>query len=474
MKTIYWYSVLALVIASVLPAAASAEDVIFADANLENAVRDELGITAPTPITGTDMETMGELFAYDQNISNIQGLQYATNLTRLSLYWGQISDISAVSGLTNLTSLSLSSNQISNISSVSGLTNLNTLALDHNQISDISSVADLTNLTGLYLRGNEISDISVMSGLTNLTTLQLWANQISDITAVSGLINLTNLSVPTNQISDMSAVSGLTELNTLTMGGNQISDISAVSGLTNLNRLEMWHNQISDISAISGLSNLGVLYLDNNQISDISAISELTNLTVLNLEHNPISDISAVSGLTNLRELYLKNNQIETINLSGSDLSSLRWFEIAFNPLKSVLLADATLSQTTYDAIMNGGSSRNIGIAEMGGVLTLDMSGVDFAGILDLSAMYGMDDLEELLLVGAINLDGGDLCLLTGELDSLNWLDITGAWDGFDVGAQDWLNTWDDVEGNTLVTPEPCSLALLGLGGLVLRRRKVV
>jgi len=102
------------------------------------------------------------------------------------------------------------------------------------------------------------------------------------------------------------------------------------------------------------------------------------------------------------------------------------------------------------------------------------MSGVDFAGISDLSAMYydhGMDDLEKLLLAGATNLDGGQVVSLTGELDSMNWLDVRGLWDSFDVAEQGSLNAWDAVPGNTLIIPEPACALLLALGFLALRRR---
>ena len=111
-------------------------------------------------------------------------------------------------------------------------------------------------------------------------------------------------------------------------------------------------------------------------------------------------------------------------------------------------------------------------MADLSGVLSLDMSGVDFVDILDMSKMYGMDDVKELLLIGAANLDGIEFSMLIGELDSLNWLDVTGPWVTFDAAAQSSLNSWDAIEGNTLVVPEPGTLSLLALGGLAMLRRR--
>jgi len=358
----------------------------FPDASLEAVVRDTLGIAAPTPITPADMQGLTELEAEMRGISNIQGLQHATNLTRLWLGEGQISDLTPLAGLDSLV----------------------LLELRWHQVSDLTPLAGLTNLTWLYLDDNQISDISPLAGLTNLD--ELWLDH------------------------------------------NQISDISAVAGLTNLPGLHLSDNQISDISAVAGLGNLTRLHLSVNQISDISAVAGLTNLTRLYLSDNQISDISAVAGLTNLNSLRLSSNQIEIMNLSSADLSSLRYFSIEDNPLTDVLLADATLSQTVFNVLMGGGGL-GAGIAELPGVLTLDMSGVDFAGIPDLSAMYGMDDLEELFLSGATNLDGAQVLSLTNELDSLAWLDVTSLWDSFDAATQVALNSWGALEGNTLVGP---------------------
>ncbi len=231
---------------------------------------------------------------------------------------------------------------------------------------------------------------------------------------------------------------------------------------------------ISNIQGLEYGTELTWLLLPNNQISDISPVTGLTELTGLHVSNNQISDISAVSGLTNLTHLDLRTNQIETMDLSGADLSSLERFGIGGNPLTSVLLEDATLSQTVLNTLMDGGDSFHTGIAELSGVLDLDMSGVDFTGISDLSTMYTMDDLETLLLTGASNLDGSQVVPLTDELDSMNWLDVRGLWTSFDTGTQNSLYAWDAIEANTLVVPEPSSIALLlcGLVSLALLKRR--
>ncbi len=160
------------------------------DPNLRAAIEQALGKASGAAITTADMARLTRLVAPNANISDLTGLEQATNLTSLSLYRNTVSDISAVSGLTNLTSLSLHNNTVSDISAVSGLTNLTSLSLYNNTVSDISAVSGLTNLTSLSLSSNTISDILAVSGLTNLTSLSLFSNTISDI---SPLVSNTGL-----------------------------------------------------------------------------------------------------------------------------------------------------------------------------------------------------------------------------------------------------------------------------------------
>jgi len=91
------------------------EPVDFADANLKAAVERALNITNPTP---TDMLALTSLNGDRSGIIELSGIEYATNLTSLSLRWNNIVDVSPLAGLINLTSLSLHSNQISDISAL--------------------------------------------------------------------------------------------------------------------------------------------------------------------------------------------------------------------------------------------------------------------------------------------------------------------------------------------------------------------
>ena len=199
------------------------------DPNLRAAIATALGKQPSDPIRRGDMANLTQLEAPEAGISNLTGLEGATNLRSLTLWYNSISDISAVARLTRL----------------------RWLALWYNSISDISALAGLTNLTWLGLHGNSISDISAVSGLTKLTELGLGGNSISDISALAGLTNLTSLGLGGNSISDISTVSGLTKLTSLDLEDNNISDISplvANTGLGSGDLVYVWENPLSYLS----------------------------------------------------------------------------------------------------------------------------------------------------------------------------------------------------------------------------------
>ena len=220
--------------------------VAISDVNLRAVIEQALGKASGDTITASDMARLTSLRARNANISNLTGLEAATNLTRLdlsaeyveaeqrSINSNSVSDLSPVAGLINLTDLTLGGNNISDLSPLSALTNLTWLWLPNNSIPDISSLSGLTNLGGLNLVGNDISDISPLSGLTNLGDLFLDNNSISDISPLAGLPRLALLGLNDNSIMDISPLAGLTRLRWCFLGNNSITDISPLVENTGL------------------------------------------------------------------------------------------------------------------------------------------------------------------------------------------------------------------------------------------------
>jgi len=149
------------------------EEVTFADENLEQVIRDTLGIYDRV-ITTEDLKDLTYLHASYQDINDLTGLEFAVNLQYLDLAHNNIQDISPLEGLTSLDSLTLWDNNIENVEPLRNLTNLTYLDLDTNLITDISALVNLTNLETLWLTSNNIEDIQVVSSFTNLKNLYVW------------------------------------------------------------------------------------------------------------------------------------------------------------------------------------------------------------------------------------------------------------------------------------------------------------
>ena len=352
------------------------------DSNLRTAIEKALGKASGAPITTEDMKHLPQLIAPNASITDLTGLEGATNLTLLELGNNFISDLSPLKGLTNLVRLDLNNNSISDLSPLKGLTNLKYLLLDNNSISDISPLVantglgegDLvevsenplnpvsinTHIPTLISRGvrvdfDKLVDIpdsnlrtaiekalGKASGVTittedmkSLYELEAPNASITDLTGLEHATNLTLLNLSDNSISDISPLAGLNNLAELYLSDNSISDISPLAGLNNLIWLELHNNSISDLSPLKGLNNLISLELSDNSISDISPLAGLTNLRILGLSGNSISDISPVAGLINLIELSLENNSISDISplVANAGLGSGDTVSVSENPL---------------------------------------------------------------------------------------------------------------------------------------------
>ena len=441
------------------------------DSNLRDAIEWELDKAASDTITTTDMERLTMLDAREVNISDLAGLEYATNLIALALDDNSISDISLLSGLSNLTHLSLGKNNISGILPLSGLSNLTHLGLHYNSISDISAVAGLTHLTELRLHNNSISDISAVSGLDNLIYLYFGNNNISELSPLvsnTGLGSRDRVLVNNNPLNAASinthipvlqnrgvkvhfdtvvkqpidipspnlrdAIEGIlgkpagdtitaldmAMLTTLEAPNARINDLTGLEYATNLKTLNLLDTGISDISAVAGLTKLTWLDLFGNNISDISAVAGLINLIELNLMDNLISDISAVAGLTKLTELNLWDNNISDISaLSGlTNLIYLNLWDSAISDISALSglsnLTKLWLSDNTVSDI-----SAVAGLTNLGG-LYLSKNNIS-----DISALTGLTKLIELRLDDNNISDISPLVANTG-LGSGNSVDVRG------------------------------------------------
>ncbi len=281
------------------------------DANLRAAVEAALGKTPGALITAADMERLERIEADDAGISNLTGLEAATQLERIEFRRNSISDLSPLKGLTRLNNIKLRGNRITDVSPLADLINVDWLGLEENSIRDLSPLRGLRKLNGIGISGNPISDVSSLASLISLEGIAAHRTPISDFSTLAKLPRLRWIEFSNDRsISVIPSLKGLKALRRLEINNCNISDLTPLSGLTELEWLELINNQISDITPLANLKGLEHLNLDANVIKDVSPLAKLIKLEVLYLENNIISDVSALAGLTNLERLDLRNNAI--------------------------------------------------------------------------------------------------------------------------------------------------------------------
>ena len=461
--------------------------VTIADANLRAVIADSLGKASGEVITRGDMATLTFLEARNSDISDLTGLEFATNLQWLDLggkwlpdsTWvnsNAISNFSALSSLTNLTVLDLSGTGVSDISALSGLTNLTELYLAYTGILDahLSVLSVLTKLQTLDLSYNSISNISVLSGLTNLDSLNLYYCNISDLAPLvenMGLGSEDYVNVGNNSLSGESLDTHIPALQargveveakgsgtTVTILDANLRAVIADSlgkahnepitqaEMETLTYLEAPNKHIRDLTGLEFATNLQWLglggewlpdstWVNNNEISDISALSSLTNLTVLDLSGTGVSDISMLSSLTNLTDLYLASNGVLDISVLSS-LTNLTVLDLSSTSVSDIsVLSRLTNLTALYLANTGIWDAHLFLLSVLTKLQTLDLS---YNNISDISALSGLTNLKWL------------------NLYYCNISDLAPLVENMGLGSEDYVNVGDNpLSGESLNTHIP-------------------
>ncbi|EME7159973.1 hypothetical protein O5W32_002608, partial [Enterococcus faecium] len=110
--------------------------------------------------------------AVDSKITNLEGLQYATNLTSLELWkCSNVEDLSPIKGLKNLDYLGVAYTKVKDLSQIKDCTSLTEIDSATGSLESIKGVENLVNLKKLSIPANHIKDFSPLKKIIdNLTT----------------------------------------------------------------------------------------------------------------------------------------------------------------------------------------------------------------------------------------------------------------------------------------------------------------
>ena len=193
--------------ATVGPRLSDQDTVVFVDPNLDQYVRDVIGVSDGAVITGRDLASVTQIASVVDTFLSIQhlgGLEYCTSLRYFSVVGTGVIDLSPIANLRKLTTFEIGGGAIMDLSPLSHVTSLTKVSLSHNEISDISPLANLKNLRTLNINANEIVDLSPLRSLDNLSYLNAYNNKIEDISPLLDMENLGEVLMTYNPLSDLS------------------------------------------------------------------------------------------------------------------------------------------------------------------------------------------------------------------------------------------------------------------------------
>ena len=444
---------------------ASAQVVEIPDPNLKRAVREALELPDEKPITQQEMRRLINLPAEKREITDLTGLEYATNLKELGLSFNQIQDITPLAGLVNLELLALIHNPISDLSPLANLIQLESLYLAAVRITDLTLLSNLTQLRVLDLQHcRQIRDITPLSNLTQLNRLEISHNQIVDVSPLANLTLLEVLQIDNNQVVDVTPLANLTQLTNLTLANNPITDFRPLFGLSlqsvdvdihksqelasadveipdpnlesairetlaltdgtpitrqellNLMRLRVESPQLSNLTGLEHATNLENLSLGGTgMVSDLTPISNLTSLKTLNAGSNQISDIRPLANLTNLAGLSLWSNEIQDIS-PLANLTKLTYLNAGGNHIENLEPLTGLIRLRTLGL---SGNRVIADIAPLANLTALETLRLDKNVITDIAPLVGLTNLKELRIADNPIYDFGPLLQLEEvELDT--------------------------------------------------------
>ncbi|WP_136605631.1 leucine-rich repeat domain-containing protein [Paenibacillus dokdonensis] len=318
--------VLSLVLPGQALMEAFSQEPVIKDGNLEQAIHSWLGKKDDEPLTKADLESLTAVSLSGKGIKDLQGLEYAVNITELNLDNNEITDLTPLKKLSKIRDLSLKANQISSIEELSALKEMKYLEVSWNQISSLDVVKQLPRLIELDADHNQISNVQALSSSSSLKYLKMSDNAIEDMASLGSMRGLTYLDLSNNKIKDYSPLRKLSKsLTYLGINGDQVTDLKMLEGFNNLGGLSANNNNIESLAPLAKLTNLTTLDLSSNKIKDLEPLQHLNKLDTLYLDNNRVWNLEPLRNLRSLNILYLNNNRVWNLEPIQNNSYDFHW-----------------------------------------------------------------------------------------------------------------------------------------------------
>ena len=294
------------------------------DENFKKVLLEKYDIDEDKKITKNDMMNIEYMDISYSNISNIQGIEYATNLKQLNAAHNSISDLNPIKDLTNIGYVRLEHNKIKDISPLKNFTNIEIRCLSNNLIEDITplkefnpDVAREIDFMGNYIdvsEGTKNRQVLKELGFDQYTMICFEISQKykspderNDVLEIKDVLKQRLISYGVDSNNDGNITKG--EMNDFNCG-----ETSREGGMFDYCELDLSNLGLtdSDIQCLQYLNCITGLNLSNNNITDVSPLKYIRSLDILNLSRNDVK-VKTLEGLNNIDKLDLSYNNIENI-----------------------------------------------------------------------------------------------------------------------------------------------------------------
>ena len=238
------------------------------------------------------LPALNQLSLANCNLSTIDPLENAWNLTELDLSHNTIRNLDVLKTIPHLKKLNLQHNAVNSLEVIGSLDELEVLNVAFNAISTLEPLKECVNLTELVADNNHILDLGGVKKLSKLQLLSVDYNQITEVTDLIDNQALKNVSVASNNITEIWTLGELVNLEILDFSGNHVEELPEWSEDSPLQTIDGSYNMLSNIDSLGKLQALTHVYMDYNLITNIDELESCFCLVQVNVFGNAIPDVS--------------------------------------------------------------------------------------------------------------------------------------------------------------------------------------
>jgi len=295
----------------------------------------------------------GELLIDGLSISDLTGIEYFENITRLDCYNNNLTSLDVSNNLA-LTRLHCGSNQIETLD-ISANTSITDIQCHNNGVLYELNIANgnNSNINWMKAYGNSLSCIQIDAGFTPPADAgiysQGWTKGNSavygdDCVALNQVVNIPDANFKNFLVSD----------NNINLNGDSVITMAEAQATT---ELIMNGFGIADLTGIEAFINLTLLDVPNNNLTTID-VSNNTNLTRLHCGSNQLT-ILDVSDISTLEQFHCQNNQLVELNVANGNNSNFIYMKAYNNPSLTCIQVDAGFSPPANSGQYNVGWTKD-------------------------------------------------------------------------------------------------------------------